>query len=277
MSAFPPNFSLPPDPDAGGTRLESIDDIRKALENRQMPTQSEAPSEPETIDFRPTRRPPMAMLCVLDDGRHDGPWHRLYQDVTVIGRTEGDILVPHDSQISSRHLAVARVTGPNRYRWYLTDLESTNGSFVRISKTIIASGQEFMIGAHRFRFDATMPGSAPGAEDSSQGTRGWGTVQATDLLPSLVEMKPQGEGQRLFLKADDNWIGRDANSCTVVLANDLLASPRHARLYRDAKGTWMLENAGSRNGTWLRIKKLPIGPFAQFQLGEQRFLFKVLK
>jgi pSer/pThr/pTyr-binding forkhead associated (FHA) protein len=78
------------------------------------------------------------------------------------------------------------------------------------------------------------------------------------------------------LTSPDNVIGRDAAGCTVVLADDPLVSPRHARLYRDAKGRWHLENCGSRNGTWLRVKKIALDGNGQFQLGEQRFLVRAL-
>jgi hypothetical protein len=47
-------------------------------------------------------------------------------------------------------------------------------------------------------------------------------------------------------------------------------------VYRDARGSWHIENGKSRNGTWLRIERQRIAKTAQFQLGEQRFLFKVL-
>ena len=60
--------------------------------------------------YRPVLRPPMAMLCLLDDGREDGEWIRLRKDVTTIGRTEGDIVVPHDTAMSGRHAAIQRET-----------------------------------------------------------------------------------------------------------------------------------------------------------------------
>ena len=53
-------------------------------------------------------------------------------------------------------------------------------------------------------------------------------------------------------------------------------SPRHARFYRDTKGRWHVENGPALNGTWLRIDRMALDSACQFQLGEQRFLFKVL-
>jgi hypothetical protein len=62
----------------------------------------------------------------------------------------------------------------------------------------------------------------------------------------------------------------------VVLADDPLVSPRHARIYRNAKQRWHIENCRSVNGVWLRIDRMALDAACQFQVGEQRFLFRVL-
>ena len=49
---------------------------------------------------------------------------------------------------------------------------------------------------------------SPG-DGEPQETRGWQSVAATDLVPSLVELAPHGEAKRIFLTKPDNWIGRD--------------------------------------------------------------------
>jgi pSer/pThr/pTyr-binding forkhead associated (FHA) protein len=263
--------------EATGTRLESVEEIRAAIQAQRKPMEKESLSDPDTVDFRPIRRPSMAMVCLLDDGKGEGEWIRLRRDVTVMGRSEGEIVIPHESEMSGRHLAMTRQIESDRYRWFLEDLDSRNGSFARISKTIIRHGGEILVGSKRFRFDAAAGSVAtPPPQTTEPGTRAWKSVQANELIPSLLELSARGEGQRFFLKREENWIGRDANSCAVVLANDMMVSPRHARIFRDNKGIWYVENAGSRNGTWLRFKKLPVDNFAQFQVGEQRCLFKVL-
>src|ERR1019366_5168262 len=259
-----------------GTRMESVDEIRAALQARRKPTEKEAVQDTDTLDFRPVRRPSMAMLCLLDDGRQEGEWIRLRRDVTVMGRSEGEILIPHETEMSGRHLAITRQTDKERFRWFLNDLDSRNGSFARISKSILRHGHEVLLGGKRYRFNAANVAAAQVPETGQQGTRAFQSVQASDLIPSLVEISSQGEGQRLFLKQQENWIGRDSSQCSVVLANDMLVSPRHAKIFREAKRVWYLENAGSRNGTWLRFKKLPVETFSQFKVGEQRCLLKIL-
>ena len=89
------------------TYLESDEEIQQALRARQTgkakPDQAPAAAVDEGVRReRPQDRPPLALLCVLDDGKADGEWHRLRADRCVIGRTEGDIRIAHDAKMSSR-------------------------------------------------------------------------------------------------------------------------------------------------------------------------------
>jgi pSer/pThr/pTyr-binding forkhead associated (FHA) protein len=277
-SSNQPEKAAPP---VEGTRLESAEEIRRALQARRSPTVKEAPPEADTPTFRPTHRPPMALLCILDDGRDEGEWVRVRSDRLTIGRTEGDIVIPHDAMISGRHAELTRQLDQGRFRWHLTDLQSTNGTYVRVNNAPLKHQQELLLGSRRYRFDAVPQGVALAAagetgEEKPSGTRGWQNLAPTTLFPSLIELTPQGEGPRLLLTKADQTVGRQAGTCAIVLANDPLVSPQHARIYRDAKDRWHIENTRSLNGIWLRIDRMPLDSACQFQLGEQRFLFKVL-
>jgi pSer/pThr/pTyr-binding forkhead associated (FHA) protein len=264
-----------------GTRVESAEEIRQAILARRAATKKEAGPTADTTPFRPSQRPPLALLCILDDGKEEGEWVRLRGDRYVIGRTEGDIVIPHDNMMSGRHAELARHLDQGHYRWHLTDLNSTNGTFVRVGTAALKNGQELLIGGCCYRFDAA-PQSAPtmveapmAAEEPPAKTLGWPSVLPAGVVPSLLEVTAQGEGRRYLLSKPDNWLGRDAGTCAVVLAHDPLVSPRHARLYYDAKGRWYIENNSSLNGTWLRIDHMALDAGCQFQLGEQRFLLRV--
>jgi pSer/pThr/pTyr-binding forkhead associated (FHA) protein len=268
-----------------GTRMESFEEVLRESGNRaqRTPTLKEEEALPDTRPFRPSRRPPMALLCALDDGRDDGEWFRIRRPRFVIGRTEGDLVIAHDDMMSGKHAELTREFDKGRHRWYLTDLHSTNGTYVRTSHTLLRNGQEFLIGSRRFRFDAAAPLEAAPAEAAEEpvapSTRGWQgppPSPPSQLIPSVVEVTATGPGQRTFLNRAEHWIGREAIHCDVVLADDLLVSPRHARVYVDPKGRWRLENAQSLNGTWVRIERMPLDGAGQFQLGEQRFLVRPL-
>ncbi|HEV3116214.1 MAG TPA: FHA domain-containing protein [Gemmataceae bacterium] len=264
-----------------GTRLESVDEIRQAINARRMQTAKEAVVG-DTTSFRAFRRPPMALLCVVDDGDDDGEWLRVRTDRFTIGRDQGDVKIPHDSLISGRHAELVREMEGGAYRWFLVDLQSTNGTYVRIGKSILKHNQELLIGSHRYRFDAAPQGvgasQEPGetAGNQPKSTSAWEGISISDLMPSLVEVSNAGDGKRFHLTGEDNRVGSSAPLCAVALIGDPLVSPQHARIYRDGKRRWIIENLKSLNGTWLRIDRIRIDTTCQFQLGEQRFLLRVL-
>lgn len=224
----------------------------------------------------------MALLCILDDGREDGEWVRLRSDRIIIGRSQGEIVIPHDAMISGRHAELSRRLENGQCHWQLTDMQSTNGTYVRIGTALLKHGQELIIGGRRYCFHTAAGGAsvAPAEGDPApqtpRETTAWQSVAAAQEVPSLVELTARGEGQRYFLTKPENILGRNASTCTLVVTNDALVSPQHARIYRDAKERWHVENTKSLNGTWLRIDQMLLDAACQFRLGEQRFLLRVL-
>ncbi|HLN26587.1 MAG TPA: FHA domain-containing protein [Gemmataceae bacterium] len=275
------------------TRLESDEEVRQALQARrarlaarapaakpgaQAKTPAAGPVEIEAQPERPLLRPPTGMLCALDDGKLDGEWVRLRADRTVIGRIDGDVRIPHDGLISSRHAELVRQHGPSGFHWVLIDLQSTNGTFVRIGSSVLRNENEVIIGSGRYRFEA---GAAPApridpAGAPPQTTQEWsGPAPVQSLVPALVELSPAGPVNRTALTLPEYWIGRDAKACAISRPDDLLVNGRHARLYRDAKARWHIENNKSLNGVWLRLAEpMPLGGACQFRVGEQRFIFR---
>jgi hypothetical protein len=272
---------------AGGypsTRLESVEEIQRAIRARAAPAPSAtppavptAPPPAETPVFRPVRRPPMALLCVHDDGNEDGEVFRLRTDRVVIGRSEGDIVIPHDTMMSGRHADLSRQLEEGRPRWFLTDLQSTNGTYVRASHAILKPGQDLLLGSRRYRFLAALQDlhTAETEDPPPKGTQGWQSVTPADLTPSLVELVNANDtGRRYPLPHKEQWLGRDPRMASIVIPDDPLISPRHARIYQGRK-RWHIENAGSVNGIWLRVQHLALESTCYFQLGEQRFSVRI--
>lgn len=260
-----------------GTRLESVDEIRQAIQARRPATAKEA-AAPDTQPFRPLRRPPVGHLCIVDDDGAEGEWLRLRADRVIIGRSDGDILIPHDAMMSGRHAELTRQGDGATWRWSLADLGSTNGTFVRVGAAVLQHRQELLLGGSRYRFE--IPGATPDADASAAAgepgsTRSWQTVAPADLFPCLVELTLRGEGRRFSLNGVDVRLGRNPTACAIVLAHDPLVSPQHARFYRDRKGRWRVENSKSINGVWVRVEQMDLDTTCQFQLGEQRFLLRV--
>ncbi|MGZ0165014.1 MAG: FHA domain-containing protein [Planctomycetales bacterium] len=58
--------------------------------------------------------------------------------------------------------------------------------------------------------------------------------------------------------------------------DDPLLDEAHARLRLGSSGKWSIEDLNSVNGVWVRIERSHTSKRCEFQLGEQRFLLKVL-
>ena len=276
-------------PERSGTLIETDEDIRQALmanRNGQMgrPTASPAPDPVvgrPASPFRPTARPPVPVLTVCDDGKQDGETIRLRDRRFVIGRNEGDFRLPLDGRVSGKHVEIAYQQVGGLHRWVVTDLQSTHGMFVRVSKTPLVDGAEFLVGGGRYRFDghrdeagghgATIE-HAPGGADTAS-TQVWADGPSVPRPPALTELLGREIGNRVLLVKPEYWIGSDP-SCAICRADDPYCDARHARLSRGPKG-WRLEHDRSVNGLWLRMAQIAVDSAVHFQVGEQQFRLKV--
>lgn len=214
------------------------------------------------------------------DGRTEGEAIRIRDQKYVIGRTEGDLRIPIDGRISSRHVEITLQTVGGLPRWVVTDLQSTHGMYVRVSRTALADKAEFLVGNGRYRFDIPLAGAfattevMPG-EPSFGKTHGWDDGPGPFRPPALTELLGREVGNRTLLVKDEYWIGSDP-SCYACRPDDPFCEPRHARLYRGgAKGGWHVEHNKTQNGLWLRMAQIAVEAMIQFQIGEQRFRLKV--
>jgi pSer/pThr/pTyr-binding forkhead associated (FHA) protein len=283
--AMPPIQPQKPSPEEErpGTLLETDEDIRKALQTNQpaqpadkktTPAPAPLPQRDNADPFRPTQRPPIALLTVLDDGKSEGEVVRLRSDRFIIGRSEGDLLIPHDRQISARHIEITRQRVGEKYRWVLTDLQSSNGLFIRVSRTILSDRTELLVGRGRYRFEAAK-NSLPETVDNlppdvPQGTHPLGNEAAAPPQPALVELSGSKVLSRLPLVKPEYWIGSDP-ACAICRPDDPFFEPRHVRLYQDANGVWHAQNNKTANGLWLKVPQITVADSCSSQIGEQRF------
>jgi pSer/pThr/pTyr-binding forkhead associated (FHA) protein len=200
---------------------------------------------------------------------------RIRKKEFVIGRADGDLTIPHDGQMSSRHAAIRLTVAKDATRWALVDLGSTNGTFVRVSHALLEDGSEIIVGRTRLRFENKLPAHATKAAPVEQTTQLWQPAPSSQDAPAIVEVTNDGSSRRVLLTKAEHWIGRDAAHCQTVLSGDPFASARHARIRCNEEGRWVVENNKSVNGVWLKVDQIVFKDSCRFMLGEQVFLVQV--
>jgi FHA domain len=294
--AVPPANQPGPPIERSGTLIETDEDIRQAFlfgQKGQQPgapigINAPAPIPPadqaaparSAVPYRPTVRPPLAILTVFDDGRTDGEMIRIRDHRFIIGRTDGDLCIPLDGRISARHLEITHQVVGGLHRWVITDLQSTHGMYVRVSRTVLADKAEFLVGNGRYRFDAPFADAGPTVDHVAGGagfseTHGWDEGASTFRPAAVTELLGSEIGNRMLLIKNEYWIGSDT-ACPICRPDDPFCEPRHVRLYRGgSRGGWHAEHPKTHNGLWMRMPQITVESTAQFQIGEQRFQLRV--
>ncbi len=246
----------------------------------QVPVSSPVQQD-QTPAFRPVRRPPMAILEILDDGQESGEIIRLRNNSISIGREEGDVIIGHDDQISRKHAEIVREVVNGEYHWILKDLRSTNGTFFRVQKTRLAAGTSFLLGCREYVFRPAA-GSSPAVPARPAAATVLSSDAATDanwqrLQTCLVRILPDKSEVAFPFQPDPKQpilIGSDPSQCRVAIKDDPTISPVHAAIENREDGLLLIDRK-SRNGVWSRIRERKLPETAQFQIGEQRFRFRV--
>jgi hypothetical protein len=87
-------------------------------------------------------------LAVIVGKEQDGSAFPLFGDAVVLGRERGDLVFPEDGYVSGTHARVAYRDG----RYYLCDMNSSNGTFLRIrGERVVQSGAFLLMGQQLFR------------------------------------------------------------------------------------------------------------------------------
>lgn len=258
------------------TQLESVEYLRRLIEKDRAsspPGRANIETQDVAIPMRPLSRPPMAMLCLLDDDGELGEWHRLRGDRYVIGRTMGDVTIQHDGAISNPHAELVRARIADAYKWVIRDLGSTNGTFARISQAELRHEQEFIVGSQRVRLEASQDHCSPSSNDQTQR---WSIANLKEIKQqsAALLLLDQNEDKRILLShTQENCIGSDP-SCSIRITDDPYLSRIHASISRSKDGTWRLLAKSTRNGVWAQIREMMIESSGEFLIGEQRFLIR---
>ena len=209
------------------------------------------------------------LVAILKDGS-DGAVHAIHVPSTDLGRTEGDVRFPDDPYLSARHARLRKDAG----RWFLRDLDSVNGVFLRIREPMeLRSGDVILLGQQVLRFEILDDAELPLGPASVQGVMMFGTPE-TARFARLVQYTTEGVGRDVhYLYRDDTVLGRETGD--IVFTDDPFLSRRHASIaFERSTKRVVLKDLGSSNGTSLRLRaehELRIGD--QFRVGRHLFRF----
>ena len=199
-----------------------------------------------TVFFSPMQQARARLVLIKGEGT-DGNIYHLALAEHVVGRSDGNILFPEDRLLSPSHANFL-------YResaLFIRDEGSQNGVFVRIQEpAIIEPGQPFLIGEQCLEIRLAPPGGAPVADD--QGTYFYGSPRRPARL-HLVQILAGGAiGMVTRVTAPTVAIGREGNG--VNFPDDPFISGRHAQVTALDDGRFQIEDMGSKNGTFLKIR-----------------------
>ena len=228
----------------------------------------------DTHEFRPSLRPPVPVLTVLDDGSMEqGEDVRLRRERLSIGRTSGDIQLPNDAAVSGAHAEIRRTAWKGGFQWHLHDLDSVNGTFVRCVRAVLHEKAILVLGARRFRLvNPLRPNSVPMIVHDTNLMDGKHIPET--VWPVLTEASAKPGAVSFSLRSDRFVIGRAGGGADIELDDPLLAN-RHAELKRLRDGTWLISAETTRNGIWVSVSAVALTPCSFFRCGEQRFRFVI--
>jgi pSer/pThr/pTyr-binding forkhead associated (FHA) protein len=228
---------------------------------------------------------PSGRLVLIGRDGGEGPTFTL-RDTVDIGRIEGTVVVADDRYLSPRH---ARIVA-RRGGYYLRDLESTNGVFLRIPflrgestradpRTPLDSEQElgaqelFLIGQQVLRFEVVKHAEEGLGVASENGTLLFGTP-ATPRFARISQRTVEGVIRDVFhVRKTETVIGRESGD--IVFSDDPFVSRRHAVVrVLPSPGTtawrFTLADLSSSNGTFLQIREeVRLRHGDHFRVGQQ--------
>lgn len=216
-----------------------------------------------------TAQPAIRLVTIQRDGA-DGEIHEFSVDKVELGRREGEIVFHSDPYLADRHARIERREG----RWWLVDLGSRNGTFVRArAPTVLRPQEVVLLGKQVMAID--LLGSE--ASDAQPAEEHGVLVFGTPVRPAwarLRQLTMSGVARDVYyLCRPEVALGREDGD--ILFPEDEFMSRCHLVLqHRD--GAVTLVDQGSSNGTYLRVRgEREIVGGDHIRLGDQLLRFEV--
>lgn len=265
MAEFPEWDSSGPDEyesHGGYPASRPVSTIRPAAPETHLAPVSNATAAPGT--------PVLQMIA------SDGSVSRVFSLVgerVDLGRTEGEVVLQEDCYLSGRHARFSRDSG----ELVVQDLGSLNGIFLRIRQPVVLQHADaFLVGLQLLRFEIEPTDARQNQPIRVYGCTLFGSA-ASPRHARLHELTNDGLPRNIFfIGADETILGREVGD--IVFTGDPFMSRRHAAITRNpATGDFTLQDLGSSNGTFVRIRgKIELRVGDHLRIGQQLFRFDTI-
>ena len=207
------------------------------------------------------------LVLVGRDGREGEAFPLPYAGVEI-GR-HGAIAFPSDPFVSPHHCKIVPIDGGV----HIADLSSRNGVYLRVTEpTPVYPGDHFLLGNQLLRLDR-LEGAWQEQPLDEYDVRGFGSPVKPPWALLVRVCVGEIEDDHYHLRGAEMTIGREQGE--IVFPSDGFLSRAHARVRMEVYDNTMnvmLEDLGSANGTYLRVRgsvNVPYG--AMFRVGDQIF------
>lgn len=185
------------------------------------------------------------LILIRGDQGVEGLSYLLQGTEHIAGRQDAQILFPEDHWLGAKH---ANFFYRNE-KLVVRDEGSANGIYIRVRQPVeVAPSQQFICGEQVFRLEATPKDTAGPDADQTY-------FYSSPKRPSpfrLVQVLRGGATGLVFCARENiARIGREEND--INFPEDLYMSGNHAYVELQASGKFLLTDAGSRNGTFIRM------------------------
>jgi pSer/pThr/pTyr-binding forkhead associated (FHA) protein len=185
------------------------------------------------------------LILIRGDQGVDGLSYLLQGTEHVAGRQDAQILFPDDDWLSSRHANFIY----RGEKLVVRDEGSVNGVYIRVRQPVpLKPGDQFLCGDQVFRLDPT-PKDTSGPEPDQ--TYFYSSPKRPSPFRLAQILRGGGEGMVFCARESTASIGREENDMN--FPEDIYMSGNHARIEMSGDGKFTLQDAGSKNGTYVRI------------------------
>jgi pSer/pThr/pTyr-binding forkhead associated (FHA) protein len=214
-------------------------------------------------------RQPLARLVSVNRDGSDGETHLVTEESVDLGRVEGQLLFCDDPYLSDRHCRFFIQNG----LWMVQDLQSCNGVYVRLKAiTELKHGDRMLLGKQVFSFESLSEQERTLSPAVEHGVSVFGSPLRTPW-GRLRQLTVAGICRDVYyLYRPKLTIGREEGD--IIFPDDEFMSRRHLALSMVGVKT-LLEDLGSSNGTYVRIRDLyAVSTGDMLRVGDQLLRFE---